>query len=101
MQKKSPQGLSGAIGGPAATRGMNYQIDNAILSTLDLISKSLSNQAENFLINYHAHLRSGLATAYCPCTRYTSAKLSDLRSHWDDSNQDLFQPFEEPSLLLR
>ena len=50
MQKKSPQGLSGAIGGPAATRGMNYQIDNAILSTLDLISKSLSNPAENFLI---------------------------------------------------
>ena len=43
--------MSGAaIGGPATSHGMNYQINNAILYTIDLISKSLCSPAEEFLI---------------------------------------------------
>jgi tetratricopeptide (TPR) repeat protein len=58
-RQKSPQSLSGAVGGPATGAGIRYQIDFAILQSLEMISRALVNPFEQGEFSMEPRIVSG------------------------------------------
>src|SRR5215213_8106241 len=46
-----PTTVPGAVGGPSTGRGMNYQIDYAVLKTLELLARSLCFQCRKWSVS--------------------------------------------------